>query len=310
LTAKRKILVVTADRAEHGLLTPVMKELEQREDIEAKWCYLSSKHYEAQNIIAFHNDLITFNPDIVLIPCDRKEMVGPAALAFHEGYVVAHFHAGSNNTNHPDDFNRRAISLFSHIMLCNMHEHKENLVRQGEEVWRIHVVNSTAFDHIEFDDVITPKEPFDLAILHPNPESKEKTYEDVEDMWHELRHSPYTVWIYPNHDRNYEIIENFLNPFDGTELQPVKTYKNLPRRQYLSLLKNCTRAIGNSSSFYYELPIINSKAQFIPIGERNKGLVVPETKVGGSKRIAEILATIELSDRLVNKKFGVKPCPT
>lgn len=314
----RKLLLCSADRAERGLLDPVMVELKRRVDVQAEWCELDSHSNPYQIINDFAVRLLKMHaspPDIIVVPTDRNEMVYVAAYAFHKGYIVAHFHAGNSPANHPDDINRRAISCFSHIILCNMKEHKENLIRQGEEEWRIHVVGSTAFDNIEYDDSLTPKEPFDLVILHPNPTSEGKTLSDLEHTFSRTKHSKKVIWIYPNHDKNHEVIEAFLDNNDHqfivdgvspvvlAHYRAILKYKNLPRSQFLSLLKNCARAIGNSSSFYYELPVVNPKAKIIQIGERNKSLIVPPTKTGGARRIADILATITIDDNLRNKRL-------
>jgi len=296
----RKILVISADRAERGLLEPVMVELKKLEGVEAKWFFFDAEVGMVNCLRGAAHYFALYQPDIIVVPADRYEMVYIAALAFHSGYIVAHFHAGNNETRTPDDLNRRAISCFSHIMFCNMPEHKQNLVRQGEEPWRIHVVGSTAFDHIVLDDSVTPKEPFDLVILHPNPLSIDETKQDLVDTLAEICNTEHVIWIYPNHDKHHEIIESRLDKETG-----ITRFKNLPRGQYFSLLKNCSRAVGNSSSFHYEGPILNPQFILVQVGERNKGLKVPKTVTGGSARIAEILATITIDDRLRRKRLTV-----
>lgn len=300
----RRILVCSADRAERGLLNPVMNELRKLDNVNADWCELSSNFETEDNLAILKKRLNLFKPNIVVVPTDRHEMVYIAAFAFHKGYIVAHFHAGNNLTNHPDDINRRAISCFAHILFCNMSMHKENLIRQGEESWRIHVVGSTAFDGVVLDDSITPTEPFDLVILHPNPLSAERTERDLMDILTVInQRSIPIIWIYPNNDSNFEIIESFLNQ---TEDENIIKYKNLPKNQFSSLLKRCSRAIGNSSAFYYEMPVFDPEhglGKLIQIGSRNRDLVVPPTVTGGSKRIANLLATITIDEKLRDKKL-------
>lgn len=291
-------MVVSADRAEYGLQEPIVAELKRIETIEVAWCLLDSQAIPEDNLAKFRSELEVFTPDIVVVPTDRTEITYISAFAFHNGYIVAHFHAGNNPTNHPDDINRRVISCFSHILFANMSEHRQNLIKQGEEDWRVHVVGSTAFDDVIFDDTITPQESFDLVILHPDPQSAEKTKHDLEATIATISNSTCVIWIYPNHDKNYEIIEEYL---DNSPSETMIKYQNLPRNQYFSLLKNCSKAIGNSSSFYYEMPVLDKREKLIQIGDRNKGLIVPETTTGGSKRIAKILANIELTDKLKEK---------
>jgi GDP/UDP-N,N'-diacetylbacillosamine 2-epimerase (hydrolysing) len=299
--ALRRVLVVSADRSEHGLLEPVHDELANRDDVLARWCLLDSRADPASNLLVYREALEDFQPHLIVLPTDRNEIVYAAAYSFHKGYVIAHFHAGNNSANHPDDINRRVISHFSHILLCNMEEHRQNLISQGEDEWRIHVVGSTAFDNLKYDDSILPNAPFDLVILHPNPLSEEETKKDLSTAIAEVLHSGrYAIWVYPNHDKNCEPIIAFLNKLSDVH---VMKYQSLPRPQYLSLLKNCKRAVGNTSSFYYELPILNPNAQLVQIGERNKGLTVPQTEMGGAKRIADLLASIEIDEKLRVKRM-------
>lgn len=310
---ERRILLVSTSRAERGLLEPIMIELEARSDVIAEWFdinELMSTMNEPDIItplLLFKEALSTMKPDVVVVPCDRWEMVYFAAMAFHDNRVVAHFHAGNNAANHPDDMNRRAISCFSHIMFCNTKEHRQNLKYQGEEPWRIHVVGSTILDHIEIDESLCPKEPYDLVILHPDPTSLENTASDMERTAEVALPSQRKVmWLYPNHDRNFELIENLLNAWASRvlKLPNLELYRNLPRPQFLGLLKNCSRAVGNSSSFLYEMPTLNPKAEVIIVGNRNKGLApVKDIKLDASKRIAEILATIPITDELKRKKL-------
>uniref|UniRef100_A0A6M3J3P8 Putative UDP-N-acetylglucosamine 2-epimerase n=1 Tax=viral metagenome TaxID=1070528 RepID=A0A6M3J3P8_9ZZZZ len=287
-----------------------MKELQMRDDVEADWFEVTMNLSSPSICLAlgrFSHYLDVVKPNIIVTPCDRFEMVYLAAYAFHTGYFIFHLHAGNNLSNHMDDLNRRVISAFSHVMFANMPEHKENLIRQGEEAWRIRVVGSTAFD-VGYDYSVVPGEPFSLVILHPDLVSSFNTDIDigktVDAILETEKTVKTTIWIYPNHDKNFELIEQHL-----AKVKPNKRffkYENLPREQYMALLNKCAVAIGNSSSFYYELPVVNPKARLIQIGERNRGLVVPKTVTGGSRRIATILATISLNEKLYKKWVNQK----
>lgn len=303
----RKILVVSSSRAERGLLEPIMIELKATEGVEAKWFFFESTDPIPDLIIGFDAYLKYFKPDIVLCPCDRYEMVYPVARAFHQGYIVAQFHAGDIGSDHPDEMNRFAISFLSHIQFCETEEAKENLLKIGFEQNRIFVVGSTALDHIKIDESLCPNEPYDLVLLHPDPTSAAATRKDLEETQKIIQHSPLVVWIAGNQDRNGEIIHNFLErlkaKYDIEESD--KWYAgpyisvildNLSRPQFLGLLKNCRCAVGNSSAFTYELPLINTEAKLIKVGERNKNRNPPSIHRHGSRKIAQILSKIPLDD--------------
>ena len=57
----------------------------------------------------------------------------------------------------------------------------------------------------------------------------------------------------------------------ATKFDPMNpTFLNVPRPQFLGLLKNCKRFITNSSAAYYEAPAFLLPEQIIIVGDRNK----------------------------------------
>lgn len=250
--------------------------------------------------------------------CDRDEIVYVAAHAFHENIIVAHFHSGNVGSGVSDEMNRRAISCFSHILLCNSPEDKKNLVKLGEEEFRCYIIGSTAFNHVEIDESLCPDEPYDLVLLHPDPISEEQTYKDLAETLAKVGlQQNNIIWLKPNKDRNSYIIEHFLFELSNLKNTPkwhhpifkrknISIFDNLPRPQFLGLLKNCSRAIGNSSSFIYEVPFLNKKAEIIMIGKRNtERQKLKKLTVGGSRAIAQTLATIKIDDKLRRKKLVI-----
>ena len=302
---QRRIGIISAHRSERGLLNPIMIELQRRNDVKAEWCEIIPNQYE-DNLIKFKDFLNNFSPHLILVPTDRNEAVYIAAHAFHEGYIIAHFHAGNLGSLHPDEINRRVISCFSHILFCNTEKDKKNLIKLGEEEWRCFVVGSTAFDEVIPDKSLCPNQPYDLVLLHPDPISKETTFKDLTKTISVISKprfkSMFVVWLHPNKDVNHEVIDGFLNSGQ------LKDFKNnfqirgdLPRAQFLGLLKNCLRFIGNSSTICYEAPFFG--VQTIRIRKRNMKREKITPIIGGAKKIADILTTIEINSRLRRKKF-------
>jgi UDP-N-acetylglucosamine 2-epimerase len=184
------------------------------------------------------------------------------------------------------------------------------LLKMGFEGHRIFVVGTTALDNIEIDESRCPNEPYNLVLLHPDSVSEDATYKALRETIHNIRllKEPNVVWLEPNNDPHSNIIRFFLHSVSyASELLPyVKHFtiwENLPRSQYLGLLRKCSRAIGNSSSFVYELPLLNPDCELIQIGERNKHRTPPSTKRGGSAEIAETLLQIPIDDFLRRKRL-------
>ena len=301
----RIIHILTANRAEEGLLKPIESELAK-----LGVGVITTKIMEGK----LHPEMFEWldmtwkdiRPDIVVVPCDREEMVYPAAYAFHRGHIVCHFHAGNLGSDHPDEMNRRAISCFSHILLCNTEEDKKNLVRLGEEEWRCYVVGSTAFDDIKYDYSLCPNYPYAMVLLHPDPDP-EKTRKDLEEAIAAVQDYIGLVWLAPNHDPNHEIIRNFLaDPQIKGKAFPKAwqvniELQNLQRETFLGLLQKCSLFVGNSSVVQYEAPFFGVKT--LNIGERNKNRKPIQVVSGGSKKIAELLANITINEKLRRKRF-------
>lgn len=310
----RKILCISTNRAEKGLISPIVTELKRRKDVEIKFSIITVDSLKDFNyaLKKFQNVLFKFLPSIVLLPCDRFEIVYMAAIAFHHNFIISQLHAGNLGSGIGDEMNRRAISCFSHILLCNTQKDKVNLMRLGEEEFRCFVIGSTFLNHIVPDESLCPAFPYDLVLLHPDSLSKETTKNDLKEtcnithIFSEKRKIP-IIWLRPNKDNNYEIIDRFLDsllPISITSNMMI--YENLSRPQFLGLLKNCKRFLGNSSSALYEFPILNPKAECIMIGHRNKNrqpLTKNEFQPNASAKIAELLATIPIDDKLRRKKL-------
>jgi GDP/UDP-N,N'-diacetylbacillosamine 2-epimerase (hydrolysing) len=144
-----------------------------------------------------------------------------------------------------------------------------------------------------------------------------------------------TVIVYPNSDaggrRMIEVIKEF------EKCTSMKTFKSLPRREYLSLMKRASVMVGNSSSGIVEapsfgLPVVNIGIRqegrergknVIDVGHDRREIAQAiekaltdkqflsevekcENPYGDGKashRIAEALSKIEITPRLLQKKI-------
>ena len=240
-------------------------------------------------------------PDIVLIPCDRKEQVPVALVCLSKNVPIAHFYSGSSiGGNIQDEIYGMIIALCSHIHLCHDEGAAEILRKIGIEDWRIKVVGSTAFDDVILDYSLVPDEPFDLVLINPDTVSKERTERDIEEALGRLWRR--SVIIGPNEDKNREIILKKIEEFIRKGKVVCDFYESVSRGQFLALLKKCEHFITNSSSAFYEAPYFSTPC--ILIGERNKFRKVPPKIVtGASDRIVEILASIKIDEKLLRKRL-------
>lgn len=292
----RKVVVAYSNRSEKGLLDPVIRRLEKHFEVipfdmgasVAPATFEMGRLYEKA-----YDFLHECKPDLVITPFDRKEQIFVALAARMLNLKVAQIHAGDISREGAwDDQVRHMISLCCDYLFCNGGESAERareLVKLTGGSAKIFEVGSTAFDDIEVDTSSRPSEKFDLVIYHPptkRPDLIEKELDEIESMLDKP-----TVWVGPSGDPGSDQIIARARKLEGED--KIRFYKNLPRPKFLGLLKECTRAIGNSSAFFCELPFFDKK--HVHIGIRNKGRKAVKIRAGGSDRIAEILRK-ELAD--------------
>lgn len=129
-------------------------------------------------------------------------------------------------------------------------------------------------DDLEIDESLVPEEHYDLVLINPTTTMEEIVYIE----------SDFAIIIESNPDNTELQIVNI------EKVKKYKSYKTLPRPQYLGLLKNCKRFISNSSDVYYIAPQWLKPEQIIQVGLRNKNRSTPKKlETGASQKIVDIL---------------------
>ena len=305
--------IFTANRAEKGLLDPVYKAIAEA-GMRPVWCDAGEEKKDGSARTPFQwgaafAEWIVLNgastPDFFIVPCDREEMVGVALHLFYHNYPFAQFHGGDIGSGTHDEVGRWIISRCASIHFCNSIESAGNLIKTGEEEWRVHTVGSTAFDGIDPEFDKCPTGDFDLLLVHPDTYSLEDTHRDSLEALGMI--DKQTVIIGPNHDRNNDVVRMNIDNFMGhwhDSTKPLHYYPaGVHRPQFLGLMQRCTRFITNSSSALLELPMFGI-AKHVNIGKRNAlRLHLKNISGGASQRIAEILKNLVIDDNLLRKKF-------
>jgi hypothetical protein len=297
---KCKILFGRGCRSTFGLSDPILRRLD-----EADWCDLTTIQLDAGyfresyeivddfiNSVDENGNKLEF--DLFLAMADRIEMCAAACAAFHNNVRIAHIYAGILNSplSTLDDVNRHCITLWSDIAFC---EDVISLITIGA-LWstigkykgdiedpdsfeknNIYEVGITHLDDLELDESLVPDEAYDLILINSETTTNNDK-KNVSDALSAIENRPF--WIGPNPDKkiSYPLIETGYHK------------SNLPRPQFLGLMKNCERYITNSSSAYYEAPQWLKPEQIILIGERNRNRSTPKKlEIGASQKIVDIL---------------------
>jgi UDP-N-acetylglucosamine 2-epimerase (non-hydrolysing)/GDP/UDP-N,N'-diacetylbacillosamine 2-epimerase (hydrolysing) len=295
-----------------------------------------------RNVIAISKALRDIKPDIMLVLTDLGHTLAGAIAAAHLNIPVAHIHGGDVSGT-IDELIRHATTKFSHIHFPASRLSAERIAKMGEERWRIFMCGAPGVDEIKNTEPLDKgtifrkyrlerEERFILVLQHPVTTEGDvrreiaATIGAIQDL--EMR----TLIIYPNVDAGGRII---IDAYQALATKSyVDMYKNIPRKDYLSLLKHAACLVGNSSSGiieapYFRLPVVNlgsrqrnrERAGNVIDVEPDRHAIVRAVKEATSgafgkkldriknpygegdvgKQIAQVLAEIEINDRLINK---------
>jgi UDP-N-acetylglucosamine 2-epimerase (non-hydrolysing)/GDP/UDP-N,N'-diacetylbacillosamine 2-epimerase (hydrolysing) len=217
-------------------------------------------------------------PDIVLVLGDRGEMLAAAIAGDYLNIPVAHIHGGEIS-GHVDGLFRHAITKLSHLHFPATAAAKRRLIRLGEDDRNIFVSGAPALDQIFNDQTMNRRalikkyridshSPLALVVQHPvNTEmgiaAKQirATLQAIKDL------NPQTLLIYPNADAGGRAMIREIKKWE--KLPNLRTFKSIPHRDFLGLMKIASVLIGNSSSGIIEAP--SFKLPVVNIGIRQKG---------------------------------------
>lgn len=182
---KKTICVVTATRAEYGLLKPLIFKLKEDKDINLKvvvtGMHLSPEfgftYKEIMNdnieiderieilmssdtnvgvcksmamaIISFSEYFNRIKPDMLVILGDRYEMFSIASVATVLNIPIAHLHGGEITEGLYDDAFRHSITKMSYIHFTSCEEYRKRVIQLGEKPDRVFNVGAIGLDIIK-----------------------------------------------------------------------------------------------------------------------------------------------------------------
>ena len=292
---KCKVLVPIGCRSDEGLSKPIIKRLKEDDFFDVRilninpynislsyfsWfetfedCYPDFQHWEDH-----------WKPDLAFITGDRIEITAVAYQAFHNNVPIAHYFAGvlTDPMTNLDNLNRHCISLWSEIQFVESFECGLNVIKLFNAIGKkrnVYEVGITHLEDLEIDTSLVPKHSYDLVLYNP------PTLYDFQLQKKDVRE----LYEIQKSIKNKAIILD-PNPDPKAIFLPV-TYPNLPRPQFLGLLKWCSRFITNSSSAIYEAPYFLKKEQIVMVGDRNKNrtrFTYEKTDKLASEKIVKIL---------------------
>lgn len=267
--------------------------------------------YIGKSVIEIAKSLNKIKPDVLLILGDRSEALAGAIAASCMNILIAHIHGGEISGSVDESF-RHAITKLAHLHFVATKKSMERIIAMGEEPSRIFVVGAPGLDDISMemvdDRIVTEKyglnlnEPKILLVQHSvvtEAKEAEKQIKETLDAIVDLGFK--TIIVYPNADaggrRMIKIIERYVRKYEF-----LKAFKNIPRGEYLTLMRIVDVMVGNSSSGIIEAP--HFKLPVVNIGTRQKGRERAENVIDVGYNKEEIKRAIKKA--IFDKKFREK----
>jgi len=286
-------------------------------------------------------------PDILLVLGDREEAITTALIGAYMNIAVAHVGGGDRVVGNVDDQVRHAVTKLAHLHFVTNQESYDRIIKLGEQPFRVFLTGNPGLDrflqvpklsalelsnHLGFK--IVDDEPFIFLIQHVISTETEQAYEQMVTTLEAVKKLGIkTILSYPNSDAGGQQLVKAIREYE--QLPYIYTAKNIPRLDFINLMRRAWCLLGNSSAGILEtpllkLPVVNvgnrqkgrlhaENVQFVPhnidkiIAAVNRALFDKEYRQNvkncsnpygdghASERIAEILATVKIDDNLLIK---------
>lgn len=216
-------------------------------------------------------------PDMILVLGDRPEMLATAITGAYLSIPVAHIHGGDISST-IDNPVRHAITKLANIHFPVTEKSAERIKNMNESEWRIFLANSPSMEslsNLKFPSKeelcnklgLDYKKNIFLIVQHPvTLEYKLAGAQMKETLEAAKEFDAQKIVIYPNSDIGSKDIMDVIESYRS--LPDFKIFKNLPRDDFLSIIKYSELMIGNSSGGIIDTPFF--KTPVVNLGNRNK----------------------------------------
>lgn len=210
------------------------------------------------------------NPDMIVIHGDRVEALAGAIVGSLNNILVAHIEGGEISGT-IDELIRHATSKMSHIHFVSNEQAQRRLIQMGEIDASVFVIGSPDVDIMfshSLPSLSEAKEYYNIdfqkyaiAMFHPVTTEVMYMKEYATSFVNALVNDNHNyIIVYPNNDLGSKIILEEYKRLNNTSR--FRIFPSLRFEYFLTLLKNASFIIGNSSAGireapYYGLPIIN-----------------------------------------------------
>lgn len=220
-------------------------------------------------------------PDILLVLGDREEAMTTGLVGAYMNIPVAHIAGGDRVIGNVDDQVRHAVTKLAHLHFVTNPESKERILRLGEQPFRVFDVGNPGLDRLlevpvidaseltrRLGFAIVDGEPLVMLIQHVLSTEIDQAYEQMKVSLEAVRELGIkTVLSYPNSDAGGQQMIRAIREYET--LPFLYTAKNIPRLDFVNLMRRASCLLGNSSAGILEAPLL--KLPVINVGNRQRG---------------------------------------
>lgn len=181
---KKRICILTATRAEYGLLRPLIQKLNKIDEFDVRIVAtaahlspefgLTYKEIEADGIIidekietllssdtpasitksmglvliSFADYFKRLKPDLLVVLGDRYETVAVTISAMNQNIPIAHLYGGERTEGATDEAFRHAITKMSYLHFTSTENYRKRVIQLGEDPSRVFHVGSLGVENI------------------------------------------------------------------------------------------------------------------------------------------------------------------
>ena len=263
------------------------------------------------------DSLDRIQPDYAMVIGDREEAIVTGIVCTYLGIPLIHLCGGDHTEPKAGDVDepvRHATSKLANLHFVMNEEHRERLLKMGEEPWRVYNTGNPALDrfnevesmdkkeilkYFQFDHEEDIEKPLILIIQHVISGEVADGARQIENTLEATTRLECNCIInYPNSDmgsrKMISVIENYR------KLPNVRITMNIPRKEFVNLLRNIDLLVGNSSMALLEGSFLRIPA--INVGERNRHRMNGGNVVFVNEEVEEIREFV--SKILFDKKFS------
>ncbi len=257
-------------------------------------------------LIEFAHLFNNIKPDVVVVRGDRFEVLSAATAASYMHIPIAHIEGG-DVTGTLDETVRHSITKLAQIHFVTSEQARRRVIQMGEH--RDYVFNFGSPEIEVVQKVVQGTETVDLsdtgsgAPINPGATYLMVMYHPVSTDRAELKgHTNAllkavheiglpTLWFWPNFDLGAEEISHELRVFNDTvKDHRIRFLRYLPPKHFLTLLKNTSCLVGNSSAgikecSYLGIPVVN-------VGTRQAGRLRGDNVVDAAEETGALKRTI------------------